>query len=72
MYVGVLTTLLGWVVLFTSLELLIYSACVGACFQLFVVYYEEPHLSKTFGKSYDEYRSHVGRWISAIGRRSSA
>jgi protein-S-isoprenylcysteine O-methyltransferase Ste14 len=72
MYVGVLTTLLGWVVLFASLRLLVYSACVGVCFQLFIVYYEEPHLSKTFGRSYDEYRSQVGRWIPGIGRRSSA
>ena len=72
MYVGVLTTLLGWVVLFASLELLVYSACVGTCFQLFVVCYEEPHLSRTFGKSYDEYRSRVSRWIPVIRRRSSA
>ena len=72
MYVGVLTTLLGWVVLFASLELLLYSAFVCTCFQLFIVYYEEPHLSQTFGKSYAEYRSQVGRWIPAIGRRSSA
>jgi len=49
MYVGVLTVILGWVVLSEALRLLIYAACVWSCFQLFIVYYEEPHLMKTFG-----------------------
>jgi protein-S-isoprenylcysteine O-methyltransferase Ste14 len=71
MYLGVLTVLLGWVVLFEALDLLLYAICVGSCFQLFVVYYEEPHLSRTFGESYQEYRSRVGRWLPRIRRGSS-
>src|SRR6266852_9410199 len=35
-YVGVLTVLLGWVVMFQG-ALLIYTFCVGICFHLFVV-----------------------------------
>jgi len=71
MYLGVLTVLLGWVVLSQALHLLLYAACVGTCFQLFVVCYEEPHLSRTFGEPYQEYRSRVGRWLPRIRRGSS-
>ena len=71
MYVGVLTVILGWVVLFGALELLVYCACVGACFQMFVVYYEEPHLKKAFGKSYQEYLTRVGRWLPRVSRGPS-
>jgi protein-S-isoprenylcysteine O-methyltransferase Ste14 len=70
MYVGVLSVILGWTALSGVLGLLLYAAFVGTCFQLFIVYYEEPHLSRTFGKSYDEYRARVGRWLPRIGRRS--
>lgn len=68
MYLGVLTVILAWAVLFGEWRLLVYAACVGACFQLFVVFYEEPHLRRTFGDSYEEYRARVGRWLPRIGR----
>lgn len=68
MYVGVLTILLGWAVLFNAPGLLIYALCVGLGFHLFVVFYEEPHLQKLFGSSYEEYRARVGRWLPGIGR----
>ncbi len=71
MYVGVLTVILGWVVLSGALMLLIYAACVWTGFQLFIVYYEEPHLRKTFGESYDSYLARVGRWLPRIGRGPS-
>ena len=71
MYVGVLTVLLGWVVLSGWLVLLVYSACVASCFQLFIVYYEEPHLKRTFGQSYEAYLGRVGRWLPGIGRGPS-
>lgn len=71
MYVGVLTVLLGWVVLSGWLLLLVYTACVASCFQLFIVYYEEPHLKQTFGQSYEEYLGRVGRWLPWVGRNSS-
>jgi len=63
MYVGVLTVILGWVVLFPALPLLLYALVVAACFQLFIVLYEERHLAAEFGSQYEEYRSHVGRWL---------
>lgn len=71
MYLGVLTVILGWAVLFQALGLLIYGACVGSCFHLFVVYYEEPQLRRTFGESYRQYQARVSRWLPKIGRGSS-
>jgi protein-S-isoprenylcysteine O-methyltransferase Ste14 len=68
MYVGVLSTILGWAVLFEAPKLLLYALCVGLCFHLFVVLYEEPHLKKVFGDSYDEYHSRVNRWLPGPGR----
>jgi protein-S-isoprenylcysteine O-methyltransferase Ste14 len=29
---------------------------------LFVVFYEEPTLGRTFGTEYEEYLNNVGRW----------
>ena len=63
MYVGVLTVLLGWVVLFQGVGLVVYALVVALCFHLFVVYYEEPHLQRLFGESYADYRGRVRRWF---------
>lgn len=71
MYVGVLTTILGWAVLFGAPGLLLYAFCVGLCFHLFVVLYEEPHLHDVFGNSYDDYCARVGRWLPRVGRSRS-
>lgn len=68
MYVGVLTTIIGWAILFKEPLILLYALCVGLCFHLFVVLYEEPHLREVFGSSYDDYRTRVGRWLPGIGR----
>jgi protein-S-isoprenylcysteine O-methyltransferase Ste14 len=66
MYLGVLTTILGWAVLFRDPGVSIYALLVGTVFHLFILLYEEPHLERTFGGAYVEYRSHVGRWIPGI------
>jgi len=63
MYVGVLSVILGWAVLFGALELVLYAAVVGSCFHLFIRLYEEPHLRQVFGKDYEEYCARVGRWL---------
>ena len=54
MYVGVLTIILGWAVLFKAAGLAVYAAVVGLCFHLFIVLYEEPHLRRVFGTQYDD------------------
>ncbi len=66
-YLGVLTVLLGWAVMFQAL--LIYTLCVGICFHLFVVFYEEPRLGRQFGAEYHDYCERAGRWLPRFRRR---
>ncbi len=63
MYVGVLTTVVAWVVLYRALSIAVYACLLWSCFQSFIVFYEEPHLSRVFGREYADYRSRVGRWL---------
>ncbi len=63
MYGSILALLLGWIILFPSLRFLLYVLSMGISFHLFVVLYEEPHLKKIFGNSYEEYLTRVGRWV---------
>ena len=69
-YLGVLTVLLGWVVMFQG-ALLIYTFCVGICFHLFVVFYEERGLERQFGAEYHDYCERVGRWLPRFRRRQA-
>lgn len=63
MYVGVLTAILGWAVLYRGPDHLLYALTVGTCFQLVVVLYEEPHLRRIFGREYEDYCARVNRWL---------
>lgn len=67
MYVGVLTTILGWVVRYRTLGLLTYAGVVWLAFQTFIILYEEPHLARIFGADYADYRARVGRWLPRRG-----
>ena len=71
MYVGVLTVIGGWALLFGSTDLAVYGLCVATVFHFFVVLYEEPHLRSVFGASYEQYCSEVGRWLP-LGRKRPA
>jgi protein-S-isoprenylcysteine O-methyltransferase Ste14 len=62
MYIGMVTLLVGEAVFFRSLSLLAVAAGATLVFHLFVVFYEEPKLRRTFGSSYREYCSRVHRW----------
>jgi protein-S-isoprenylcysteine O-methyltransferase Ste14 len=70
MYVGMLTILSGWTVLFGA-TLLAYALCVWIVFHLFVVFYEEPHLARLFGAEYEDYRTKVRRWLPRFPRPHS-
>jgi protein-S-isoprenylcysteine O-methyltransferase Ste14 len=63
MYLGCLTAILGWAILFHATRLVLYAMIVAACFHLFVVFYEEPHLQRKFGKEYEHYCAQVNRWL---------
>ena len=66
MYVGVLSVILGEALLFQSLALIEYAAVAFVCAYLFVIFYEEPTLSRKFGESYKNYREAVPRWIPRL------
>ena len=68
MYVAVAAIILGQVLLFANWLLLIYAALVVLAFHLFVVFYEEPTLARTYGAAYDKYRAAVPRWFPHIPR----
>lgn len=72
MYVGVLCAIFGWSLLFRSLPLVIYGACTALVFHLFVLLYEEPHLRRVFGPSYEQYCSEVNRWLPSRRGRAAA
>jgi protein-S-isoprenylcysteine O-methyltransferase Ste14 len=66
MYVGVAAVIFGQGLLFGSLQLLAYGLAVVLAFHLFVVLYEEPTLTRTFGDEYREFRDNVPRWIPRL------
>jgi protein-S-isoprenylcysteine O-methyltransferase Ste14 len=62
MYVAVVVVLVSEAIFFGSSALLIYAGIGLLIFHLFVLRYEEPHLRRQFGTSYDEYCRAVPRW----------
>ena len=66
MYVAVSLLIFGQGLLFGSARLLQYGLIVWlGCFA-FVVLYEEPALSRKFGKEYEEFCVQVPRWIPRL------
>jgi len=65
MYLGVLSVVFGWAVLFRSPEILLYGIGVALMFHLVVLAIEEPSLRRLFGDEYEEYCRSVRRWIPA-------
>jgi protein-S-isoprenylcysteine O-methyltransferase Ste14 len=65
MYVGVLTVIFGWAVLYESPTVAVYGLAVTLCFySSVVVIFEEPILRKRFGSDYEQYCTEVPRWLS--------
>jgi protein-S-isoprenylcysteine O-methyltransferase Ste14 len=69
MYLGVFCLIGSRAVLFLSLRVVLYLLFVAACFQLFIVLYEEPHLRRVFGDQYLSYCRQVPRWIPRLRAR---
>jgi len=68
MYIGAVTALLGAALYWSSTSLLAYAVIFLVCGHLFVVYWEEPVLSNTFGCQYEDYCHHVRRWLPRLPR----
>ena len=67
-YVAVVTLVAGQALVFARPVILLYAACLWLGFHLFVVFYEEPTLRRTFGAEFDEYCRRVPRWIPRAPR----
>ncbi|HEY3042926.1 MAG TPA: PEMT/PEM2 methyltransferase family protein [Vicinamibacterales bacterium] len=63
MYVGAGTALFGAAVFYQSPALVAFAAGFLVMAHLFVVFYEEPTLARTFGARYADYRNAVPRWM---------
>ena len=62
MYVGVLTLVAGWAVLFSSRLVAMYAIVLAIGFHLRVILNEEPWLRSQFGEEWERYRANVRRW----------
>jgi protein-S-isoprenylcysteine O-methyltransferase Ste14 len=63
MYVGAALALAGAALVYKSILLLAYLGVLALITHAFVVLYEEPTLRRTFGRDYETYCAHVGRWF---------
>jgi protein-S-isoprenylcysteine O-methyltransferase Ste14 len=63
MYIGVITILLGWCLLWGSRALVIYSALFLCGFHLRILLFEEPWAARRFGAQWQDYRARVPRWV---------
>jgi protein-S-isoprenylcysteine O-methyltransferase Ste14 len=66
MYVAVVATILGQAFLFGSLWTLVYLALATTAVALFVRFYEEPTLERTYGEEYRTYKKNVRGWIPRL------
>lgn len=66
MYVAVLSLILGQGLVFGNTRVLEYGIAVWLGFGLFVLFYEEPTLRRTFGAEYEEFCANVPRWIPRL------
>jgi protein-S-isoprenylcysteine O-methyltransferase Ste14 len=63
MYVGMLLILIGEFIIAKSVHLLAYTIVVGLAFHLFVIFVEEPRLTRDFKTEYLDYMNRVRRWF---------
>ena len=68
MYIGGLVLLIGFGLYERSISILFLTLPLFLLVHLFVLFYEEPTLTRKFGSSYQEYRKAVRRWIPRLTR----
>jgi protein-S-isoprenylcysteine O-methyltransferase Ste14 len=66
MYIGAGLALAGAALFYESLPLLVYTGLFFLATHLFVVWYEEPTLRRTFGQEYEAYCRQVRRWWPSV------
>jgi len=63
MYIGAGAALSGAALFYQSPALVAFTAGFLVAAHVFVVFYEEPTLDRTFGARYADYRNAVPRWV---------
>jgi protein-S-isoprenylcysteine O-methyltransferase Ste14 len=74
MYIAVVSLVLGQSLLFGNAGVLVYGLCAWLATHLFVVFYEEPTLRRSFPDDYPAFTAHVPRWLPRLtpwNRRSA-
>jgi protein-S-isoprenylcysteine O-methyltransferase Ste14 len=66
MYLAVAAVIVGQGLLFGDVLVLEYGLLVCFGFHLFVLFYEEPTLRRSFGAEYENFCANVGRWIPRL------
>ena len=66
MYVSVLAVVLGQALLLSDARLIAYGALFWLACHLYVIAYEEPTLTRTFGAEYEAFRANVPRWLPRV------
>jgi len=66
MYLALAAVILGQGLLFGDVRVLEYGLLVCLGFHLFVLFYEEPALRRSFGAEYETFCANVGRWIPRL------
>jgi protein-S-isoprenylcysteine O-methyltransferase Ste14 len=66
MYIGAGLALTGAALFYQSWSLFAYTALFFLATHLFVVFYKEPTLRRTFGPEYQAYCRRVGRWMGRL------
>jgi protein-S-isoprenylcysteine O-methyltransferase Ste14 len=70
MYIGAGLALASAALFYESLPLLGYAGLFFLATHLFVVWYEEPTLRRTFGQEYEAYCRQVRRWWPSVRNRT--
>jgi protein-S-isoprenylcysteine O-methyltransferase Ste14 len=66
MYLALAAVILGQGLLFGDVGVLEYGILACLSFHLFVVFYEEPALRRSFGAEYEEFCAQVGCWVPGL------
>jgi protein-S-isoprenylcysteine O-methyltransferase Ste14 len=66
MYVAVVSLILGQGLIFGDVRVIVYGLCAWLITHLFVLFYEEPTLRRSFPADYAVFSAHVPRWIPRL------
>jgi protein-S-isoprenylcysteine O-methyltransferase Ste14 len=66
MYVAVVGLIFGQALLFGQAGLLVYGGAIWLAFHLFILFYEEPTMRRTFPDEYARYAAAVRRWLPRL------